>query len=150
MLELTLVQNTAVSKQWKPQLNVYSYGKSLQYLVARNAAPGLENSQVRFFTDGKELNVESRYYFYMRENARNGASISFQSFLPQLSGLKVLDESGAEVSGFLGEVINNDLTFDALPALNEAKTLEIRVGAEKFTLNGAQLAQLRDGVKDAK
>jgi len=149
-LELNLTQDTAISNQWKPQLNIYSYEKSLQYLMARNAVPGSEKSQARFFVDGRELNVESRYYFFLRESARNGASISFKSFEPQVNGLKVLDESGKEVGGFLGEVINNELTFDALPALNQAKTLEIRIGAEQFTLSGAQLAELREAVKDAK
>ncbi len=149
-LELTLTQDTALSKLWKPQLNIYSYGKSLQYLAARNAAPAIETSQVRFFADGREFNIESRYYFYMRESGRNGASISFQSFLPQMSGLKVLDESGKEVGGFLGEVLGSDLTFDSLPALNQAKTLEVKIGAETFNLSGAQLDQLREAVKDAR
>src|ERR1044072_7526392 len=82
-LELTLTQDTALSKLWKPQLNIYSYGKSLQYLAARNASPAIETSQVRFFADGREFNVESRSYFYMRGSGRNGASISFQSFQPR-------------------------------------------------------------------
>ncbi|HEV7645889.1 MAG TPA: hypothetical protein VGO50_18260 [Pyrinomonadaceae bacterium] len=149
-LELTLTQDTALSKSWKPQLNIYSYGKSLQYLAARNASPAIETSQVRFFADGREFNVESRYYFYMRESNRSGASISFQSFQPQISGPKVLDESGKEVSGFLGEVLGSDLTFDSLPVLNQAKTLEVKIGAETFNLSGAQLDQLREAVKDAR
>ncbi len=149
-LELTLTQDTALSKSWKPQLNIYSYGKSLQYLAARNAAPGIETSQVRFFADGREFKVESRYYFYMRESGRSGASISFQSFEPQMSSLKILDESGKEVGGFLGEVLGSDLTFDSLPVLNQAKTLEVKIGAETFNLNGAQLDQLREAVKDAR
>ena len=150
-VELTLSRDTSLSKQWKPQLNIYSYGKSLQYLTARNAAPGVENGQVRFFIDGgRELNIESRYYFYLRENVRNGASISFRSFNPQISGLKVLDEGGKEVGGFLGEVINNDLGFDVVPALNEARMLEIRIGAEKFTLDRDQLLQFKEAIKDAK
>jgi hypothetical protein len=149
-LELILTQDTALSKSWKPQLNIYSYGKSLQYLSARSSTPALESSQVRFFADGRELKVESHNYFYMRESDRNGASISFQSFQPQLSGGRVLDEGGHEVGGFLGEVINNDLTFDALPALSQAKVWEVKIGAESFTATGEQLAQLKELVKDTK
>jgi hypothetical protein len=150
MLELTLIQDTAVSDKWKPQLNIYSYGKSLQYLSARSAAPALEGNQVRFFADGRELKVESHNYFYMREAGRNGAQISFQSFQPVLNGGKILDEGGREVGGVLGEVINNDLTFDALPALNQAKVWEVKIGAESFTATGEQLAQLKELVKDAR
>jgi hypothetical protein len=147
VVEMSVTQDPSETAQWQPKINIYSYGKSLQYLMARGGASAVESSQLRFFVDGKELPVASREYFYMREAARDGDSASFKSFVPQISGGTVLDENGSEVSGTLGEVIGSSLSTTAMRTIFRAKSLEVRAGAEKFTIVGAQLDQLRESAK---
>src|SRR5262245_21198841 len=46
--------NVSDQKSWKAQVNIYSYGKSLQYLAARESSPFVEKEQVRFIVDGSK------------------------------------------------------------------------------------------------
>lgn len=143
-------QEAAATKEWKAQLNIYSYGKSLQYLAARDSSPIVEKEQFRFIVDGrKDLKIESKNYFFLRENYKDGNLFSFRSFLPQIKDGKVIDEKGTDVDGILGEMIISDISMETLQGLGKAKSFEIRAGGEKFTLAAKYLNEIKSMAKYA-
>lgn len=134
----------AAKKEWKAQINIYSYGKSLQYLAARDSSPFVEKEQFRFIVDGgKDLKIESKYYFFLREHFIDGDLRSFRSFFPQIKDGKVVDEKGAGVDGILGEMVISDISLASLQGLGNAKSLEIKAGGEKFKLGAEYLAEIK-------
>lgn len=136
-------------KSWKADVSLYSYAKEFKFLTSKNAAnASSDNDLLRIVADDFEIKPKSILYFYLRENVRTDGRVSFKSFKPQIKDGKVYDETGAEVTGTLGENINVTLGSEELQRILAAKTIELKMGSEKFPLTEAQITQLKDAAKN--
>jgi hypothetical protein len=141
---ISLDPNKEGEKTSRAMVKIYSYGKSLKYLLLRNSSPESgEKVSARFFIDGNELKQETPSYAYFREMFRDENTVKFRDFKPQIKNGKVLDEKEMEVTGTIGEAI---FTAFALPDFRKfagAKKIEIRIGEEKFLLTDRQAGEIK-------